>query len=176
MNTKKIQRYSLFILLCGLAGAVLPTNVAAQYVGAGTYFIVARHSGKALTVNLSSSNGALIQSDYHSGDDQKFAIGPTGSGNQFVSIKVLHSGKCLDVPAFSRRVVGLQQWDCNGGDNQQFVLEQFGCFYKIMVSHSRFYFDIQGGSRDNGAPVNQYPIPFRSNPGENQLFQFIKIG
>lgn len=158
--------------LRGAIDATLGGTSRGGFTGPGTYFIQARHSNKVLDINIAFFTGQLdgrplAQFDNHNGDNQKFIIESLGGG--FVSIKAKHSGKCLDVANFSRGPAGLQQWRCTGGESQQFVIEPVGDFYKIRVKHSGLYFDVSGGSMENGARLIQYAL----GGGDNQLFQFI---
>jgi serine protease len=143
------------------------------YAGAGIYTIQARHSGKVLDINIGWFSGQfngrpLGQFDNVNWDNQKFRVEQLPGG--FVRFIALHSNKCLDVPAFSTTAgTGLQQWDCNGGDNQQFVIEPVGDFYRIRIKHSNLYLDVAGGAFNNGARIIQW---FSTN-GDNQLFKFI---
>jgi hypothetical protein len=142
------------------------------FTGPGTYFIQARHSNKVLDINVAFFTGQLdgrplAQFDNYNGDNQKFIVEPLPGG--FVSIKAKHSGKCLDVADSSRGPAGLQQWSCTGWENQQFMIEAVGDFYKIRARHSGLYFDVSGGDLNNAARLIQYQF----TGGSNQLFQFI---
>lgn len=180
MNTKIAQPFTLFILLCGLF-CILSANVAAQYRGPGTYFIVAKHSGKFLDVRLDNAGSAtanhsvIQQFQPNNGDNQKFVI-QNSSSVGFVIIKpksglTLTNPKCLDIPGLSLDVVGVQQFTCNNGVNQDFVIEIAHPYYRIRNRNSGLYFDIAGLSLENEARLNQ----FRSNGGDNQLFQLVWI-
>jgi hypothetical protein len=143
------------------------------FAGMGTYFIQARHSGKVLDVNIDwfsgQDNGRPVgQFDNNNGDHQKFIVESVGEG--YFRLRARHSGKCLDVTDISRSPgAGLQQWQCNGGPNQQFAIEPVGDFYKIRARHSGLYLDIRGFSPNNSARLQQ----FNWTGGNNQLFQFI---
>ncbi len=183
MTSMNLQRSYFFILLCGLLCVFsLPAEVPAQYQGAGTYYIVAKHSGKFLDVrletgNAAKANGTVIQQfQPHGGDNQKFSI---QAAYNYLIISPVSSYsnstltyKCLDIPNAVATPVGVQQYDCNNGYNQQFIIEAtIGGFYKIKVRSSGLYLDIAGADVGNKAILQQYP----SNGGDNQLFQFIKV-
>ena len=114
-------------------------------------------------------NGRPVgQFDNNNGDHQKFTLEPVGAG--YFSIRARHSGKCLDVTnRLTTPGVGLQQWQCNGGTNQQFAIEPVGDFYRIRARNSGLYFDIAGQSQNNGARLLQ----FSWNGANNQMFRFI---
>ncbi|MFL6231354.1 MAG: RICIN domain-containing protein [Pyrinomonadaceae bacterium] len=159
-------------LRAALTSTLRPIPSRGGYAGAGIYSIQARHSRKVLDINIDWFSGQdngrpLGQFDNINWDNQKFAVESLPGG--FVRFVALHSRKCLDVPASSRDAgAGLQQWECNGGDNQQFTIEPVGDFYRIRAKHSGLYLDVAGSSLSNGARVVQW---FR-NDADNQLFQF----
>jgi len=143
------------------------------YAGPGIYFICARHSGKVLDVNIDFFSGQnngrpIAQVDNNNGDHQKFIIEPLPDG--YVRIRAKHSGKCVDVEnASTLPGAGLHQWECNGAENQQFLIEPVGDHYRIKTRHSGLYFDIAGVSLNNGARLTQWDWW----AGNNQLFQFL---
>jgi hypothetical protein len=51
---------------------------------------------------------------------------------------------------------GIQQWEWNGGLNQQFAIEPIGDHYRVRARHSGLYFDIEGISLDNRARLTQW--------------------
>jgi thermitase len=97
-----------------------------ESLGSGLYKLKAMHSGRLLSVSggvpANQADGAkTIQWDDGTYNDQKWAIQPSGSGYQ---LKVLHTGKCLDVYNWSTADgQQLQQWPCNGATAQQFKLK-----------------------------------------------------
>jgi hypothetical protein len=183
MNTKIFQRFALMVLLCGgFLVITLPVNIAAQYRGDGTYFIVAKHSGMFLDVRLDNASSWSLNSSVlqqyvpNNGANQKFIVQamPRGTYVFIVPVSGVYSApeKCLDIPGSALGVAGVQQSSCTHSFNQQFVIETApGGFYKIRVRHSGLYFDIEAVSLSSGARLNQYP----SNGGDNQLFQFIRL-
>jgi hypothetical protein len=64
----------------------------------------------------------------------------------------------------------VQQYDCNGGANQQWYRIPFGSNgnYLIVSKNSGKCLDVVGASLANGARVQQY----RCNGGTNQQFRF----
>jgi hypothetical protein len=76
-------------------------------------------------------------------------------------LRAIHSGKCLDVQKFSLdNGAPVQQWNCQGKDNQRWALEPAGTAeapsYFLRAIHSGKCLDVQKFSLDNGAPVQQW--------------------
>jgi len=106
-----------------------------QDVGGQRYKIVSRHSGKCLDVTgFSTQDGApIILWDCHGGPNQLWQLGimtapgPCGGfgcADLGITIRAVHSGKCLDAanPSFPNpplQGAPLQQWSCarNAGDS-----------------------------------------------------------
>ncbi|WP_031065730.1 RICIN domain-containing protein [Streptomyces sp. NRRL WC-3742] len=83
------------------------------------------------------------------------------------------SGDCLDVP-FSSKSQGtrLQQWSCNGGDNQKWVISGMDPatgLRTITNKNSWLVIDDPNGSGANGTQMVQWPY----NYGNNQLWKQI---
>ncbi|OLP97934.1 Beta-agarase AgaB34 [Symbiodinium microadriaticum] len=94
----------------------------------GYWFIIARHSGKAMDVtNRETAPGtAIIQytkAPRHERDHQAFGIVPKPNG--FFSIRARHSGLVLEIKdASTVNGAVLQQAEEDGGDNQLFSFER----------------------------------------------------
>ncbi|MCH7231094.1 RICIN domain-containing protein [Glycomyces sp. L485] len=69
-----------------------------------------------------------------------------------------HSDKCLDVVSASTdNGADAIQWDCHGGDNQQWRLENAGDgYFQIVASHSGKCLDVVDASTDNNARIEQW--------------------
>jgi hypothetical protein len=81
---------------------------------------------------------------------------PPPSGYYKVIAK--HSGKCLDVNGASTADgANVQQWSCNGGNNQRWKLVSMGDGYNELVAkHSSKCLDVNGASTADGANVQQW--------------------
>lgn len=94
------------------------------------------------------------------------------------NITAKHSGKCLDVsggPGSVGNGVQVIQWDCNGGENQQWTLTHVGDnYYKILAKHSGKGLDVFGGifSLGNGVIVVQWDY----NAWAHQMWKLIPVG
>lgn len=114
--------------------------------GPALYKIQARHSGKVLNVNSSSTlNFATVHQRYFNfQDNQKWSVVPLGGG--YFKIIVRHSGKALEVKDYSRNNSGqIVQYDFYGGENQQWRLEQ------VYSSYSSC-----GGAGSYGFPIHPW--------------------
>lgn len=125
--------------------------------------ITAVHSGKKIGVTAYQNGAALIQ--VSDGQASRFRV--TAS-----SITSMHSQKVLDVPwASTDSGVQLCQFGFHGGPNQRFLLEEVSnsfdyTYYRIVAEHSGKVLDVKDASKENGAPIIQWPW----HGGENQKF------
>src|SRR5689334_6588059 len=89
------------------------------------------------------------------------AAGNANIPSSWVNIVSVSSSKCLDMPA-SSTVPGtaVEQWTCNGGDNQKFQLTPVSGGYEITVKNSALQLDVAGGpsATQNGASIIQWPF------------------
>ena len=74
------------------------------------------------------------------------------------TLAAVHSGKCLDVAAFSQDDGGpVYQWTCHGGTNQQWQLSPVGTnTYLLIAVHSGKCLDVAAFSQDDGGAVYQW--------------------
>ncbi len=133
---------------------------------AGSYELIARHSGKCLGVSgASMDDGApVIQWTCDGGLNQRWRLQPASDG--YYNLVASHSGKLLDVTGVSTDD-GAQiiQWPANGGQNQEWLPTSLGGgYYTLTARHSGKVLDISGVSTDDGAPA----IQWTPNGGENQ--------
>ena len=92
----------------------------------------------------------------------------------FDALVASHSQKCLDVYGGSLDDgASIIQWQCHGGDNQQWRLEVAGDGYSRIVSrHSGKCLDVYGGSLDDGGSI----IQWQCHGGENQNWRLEVAG
>jgi ricin-type beta-trefoil lectin protein len=140
-------------------GAVVASPASAF---AGVYQIRPYGSGKCLDVtDVSYSNGAYLQLYDCLGptqNNQLFYFSKVGGTTFNYQIKVVSSGKCLDVRDMSLSAgARIQQYDCigYGQTNQIFQMIPSGSRYSIVPTHSWQYVTYQGPF--NGATVFQWP-------------------
>jgi hypothetical protein len=104
-------------------------------------------------------------------DTGKNTSGASGSQPQsgFIekSLKVKHSGKCLDVADASQaNGFRVHQWDCHGGDNQKWTYDSNTG--QIKVKHSGKCLDVAEVSQANGFRVHQWDC----HGGDNQKWTY----
>jgi uncharacterized protein (DUF1800 family) len=133
---------------------------------AGSYELIARHSGKCLDVGgLSMDDGApVIQWTCNGGLNERWTLQPASDG--YYNLVAGHSGKLLDVTGVSTDDgARLVQWPSNGGQNQQWLPKSVGDgYYTLTARHSGKVVDVAGASTADGAPA----IQWTPNGGENQ--------
>jgi hypothetical protein len=87
------------------------------------------------------------------------AFGLPPDPNLWYQIKARHSAKCLDVSGGAlRNGANVIQWDCHGGENQQWKFTPVGAgYYRITAKHSTKVLDVFGGifSTANNVDVQQ---------------------
>ncbi|MCH7230548.1 RICIN domain-containing protein [Glycomyces sp. L485] len=93
----------------------------------------------------------------------------TGVEGDYSNLIARHSGKCADVvSASTANGAEIAQWECHGGTNQQWDLQDLGNGYvQIVAAHSGKCLDVANDSTANGAKVIQYTC----GNGDNQQWQ-----
>ncbi|KAJ3210894.1 hypothetical protein HDU82_007223 [Entophlyctis luteolus] len=94
--------------------------------GVNTYVLVARNSHMCVGLNASTStSGVLVVQvvcDFQDTTQQWQFTEVSGVSNTF-TVGSVFAGKCLDVVGYSTaNLAGIDLWDCNGGQNQQWKL------------------------------------------------------
>lgn len=144
------------LLTLGALTISLPTQAATQFTG--QYWIINKHSGRALDVaEFSRVDGGNVQQwQYAGSDNQLWTLRATGNGTYTLQAK--HSGKYLDVASASRTDgANIQQWTGNGTVAQQFRVEDIGGgLYRIINSGSGKALDVSGFSQTNGGNIQQW--------------------
>lgn len=91
-----------------------------------------------------------------------------------------NSHKCLEVPAFSTRAgTQLDQWSCNGGQNQLWRLYSLGNAgkdYLFINEYSRQCVNVSGYGRSNGTAIIQWPCSPSSYASNEEFFANLFIG
>ena len=142
--------------------------------------VVARHSGKCLDVAVdSAANGALVQQwQCNGGNAQNWSLVPRlfsdGSGNFLYELKrnrFLGGVRlCLDMD--TTNYAHIQQWQCNGGNNQLWRLERVNDpgSWRAINYHFGICIDIVGSSGADGAGAQGYPCLGKTGTYANQHF------
>jgi hypothetical protein len=135
----------------------------------GTYKIVNKNSGKALTVSGNSTSGGanIVQWTYSGGNSQRWVFTSLGGG--YYSIKNVNSNLFMDISGQSTADGAANiQWPWNGGNNQQWTLTNAGNgYYHIVNRNSGKLLDISAASTADGAQ----DIQWYYNGGDNQRWQ-----
>ena len=78
-----------------------------------------------------------------------------------------HSGKCLDVSGASPDDrAEIIQWQCHGGENQQWRVEAVTGGYQLVARHSGKCLDVRGESTNDGGSIIQWSC----HSGANQTW------
>jgi endoglucanase len=139
-------------------------------VANGTYYIIARNSGKYLDVaGASTADSAnIVQYTSNGAANQKWIVQSLSTG--VYSIRASHSNKAMDLKGYSTADGGdINQYTYSGGNNQRWRIESVGSgYYRIVSVHSNKAVEITGNSTANNAGINQ-----RTYSGAtNQQFTF----
>jgi hypothetical protein len=130
-------------------------------VGDGFYWLTDMESGRALDVSgASTANGGKVQVwSYAGAKQQQWRVEAVAAG--YFRVVSRNSGKCLDVLG-SASGTQLQQWECNGGANQQFRMIKRGqafdnndAAYEVIMRHSGKPMEIAGAATNDGAVAQQ---------------------
>jgi len=146
-------------LMVGLVFVDHPPPVTAHSTSSGNYlFNRVAHSNKCMNVSGgSTANGAvIIQWSCVLTNNNLWRVDHQADG--YHTLKVKHSGKCLDAPLGAGAGAQLQQWDCHGGDNQRWDLQYvFGdASYRLRNKYNGLCVDVYGASQGDGTAVIQW--------------------
>jgi len=86
----------------------------------------------------------------------------SGGGSSTSMLRGVGANRCLDDPANNTtNGIQVQIWDCNGGANQQWLVNGDGTITGV---HSGLCLDVTGARTANGTPVELWTC----NGGSNQ--------
>lgn len=91
--------------------------------------------------------------------DASFVVhGSLPGGNETTSsLQSVHSGLCVDVANVSTaNGANVQQWQCNGGGNQQWTAQASNGYITLVAQHSGKCLDVSGLSSAPGANIQQW--------------------
>ena len=160
----------------------------------GTYMLIARHSQKALAVDLNrNTNGGYNSKDNranvfqygdvdNSSDNRLWEL--TEAENGYYKLISVHSQKALAVDKnrstnggyndATRNGVNIFQFGTDGSDNRLWKIEPVGdCHYRLMNKYSKKMLDVSGVSDRDGANVHQWENTNGRNG--NQSWKLVKI-
>ena len=161
-NNSKAQKFKFSKVL---------EKTGTRTISDGTYWIYSNvASDRLLEVpNVATNNEAVLKTAKNNGKaSQKFKISYNGDGTY--SIKLLHTGKAVDVKGASgKNLTPVQQYSYNNTDAQKWIiLENADNTYSIISKCNGLALDIQGASTSIGASVQTYHF----NGSNAQKFQF----
>ncbi|MGG7569543.1 RICIN domain-containing protein [Streptomyces sirii] len=153
---RSAQRISVVAAVA--ASSLVLALSSAPVAHAATYYqLVARHSGKCVTVpNGNMGHDVPVEQWTCRGEaDQQFGVDHLDHGEY--AIKARHSGKCLDVEWASHdsraRIV---QANCHYGDNQRWYQQPTSDGYVLLIAkHSGKCMDVAWADQGDGAPLVQ---------------------
>ncbi|HLL66118.1 MAG TPA: RICIN domain-containing protein [Micromonosporaceae bacterium] len=167
------------VLAAGLVAASVPAVVLAQRSADAAavdptayYAVVAKHSGRALTVGSALDGANVVQQTRADAPSQQWRFVATADGHY----KILNrgSGKALDV--FGQSLLdgaAITQWTDNSGANQQWrLVDVAGGGVQIVSRHSGKVVDVFDESRLDGAKVTQWS----GNGRPNQQWTLTRLG
>jgi hypothetical protein len=147
--------------------------------GGGAYTVVNQLSGKALDdTGLSRANGTIMQQyDRNGGAQQNWIIVPAGSCNGFplqmgaayTLVNQFSSLALDDTNSSTASGNRIQQWNCNGGNQQNWVLQPVNNGGYTVVNQLSGKALENGSNTGNGAAIQQWPL----NGGQQQSWFLI---
>jgi arabinan endo-1,5-alpha-L-arabinosidase len=175
MNIRRLLPLAVAVLVASALGAVFVRGASAATIDTTAFYqLIARHSGKALEINQSSTaDGALlVQRTAGTGTNQQFQFVDSGGG--FFRLRARHSGKVLDVLNRSTADgASIGQWTDSNATNQQWsVVDTDSGFVQLINRNSGKAVDVSGRSTADGASVVQWT----DNNGTNQQFMLTRVG
>jgi len=133
-------------------------RVSPNAVAAGTYRVMAKHSGQALDVASCSpaAGGNVQQWPYSGANCQRWAVAPMADG--FYEFTSVNGGMKMEVDGASLQMgANVRQWTSNGAAAQRWGIENVGAgFVRIVNKNSGRVLDVAACSTANGANVAQW--------------------
>jgi hypothetical protein len=138
--------------------AIIEGNNTALPTPGKYYYLIAKHSNKALAVDGGgTANGTnVLQWDNTKNDHFKWLLEDAGDGSYYLTAK--HSGKALAVTGASTADGGnVLQWDNTKNDHFRWKLEDAGNgYFYLIAKHSGKALQVNGGNKQNGGNVDQW--------------------
>ncbi|MCM0638987.1 family 43 glycosylhydrolase [Cellulomonas wangsupingiae] len=133
-----------------------PTPTPTPTPPSGDVRIINRSSGKVMDVQAPNRDDLAVVGQWTSNGQpwQRWQVVDAGGGG-YVTVRSVHSGKCLDVSGASGADgARLIQYTCHGGTNQQFSWRS-GDGYEQLVTRSGKCVGVVDGSTADGAALEQ---------------------
>lgn len=138
------------------------------------FFLIVKQNLKCLDIagGNPANNVAVQQYDCHSAENQQWFIQAAGvtQGVSYWSLVSPAGNRCLDVAGGSHDDhASVQQYDCNGGDNQHWAIIDHGDdYFQIQNKGSGKCLDVRDASIEDNAAVQQ----FSCQDSDNQLLRW----
>lgn len=139
-----------------------------QTIADGEYTIESSTAGMLLDINGASANNCANLQLWKG--TQKFRVTYMGDGKY--SLEAMCSGKYLDAEkAGTTNGTNVLQYSQNGGENQQWYIQDVGYgYFNIQSANSLLCLDAANGGTTNGTNI----LLWEKNGGANQKFRFNK--
>lgn len=147
-----------------------PPRSAMQISPTASYTVVGAASNKCLQyVSGGAADGARAEIRACDGSKaQSFSLRAI-AGGYYEFVSALGTNECLDVPGFAQDDgAGVQQWTCNGGANQHWIIADAGPdALRLVAQHSGKVLAVNGENTGDGSLVGQWAW----KSGSNQRFK-----
>jgi Ricin-type beta-trefoil lectin domain len=147
-----------------------PPRSAMQVSPTTSYTVVGAASNKCLQyVAGGAADGARAEIRTCDGSKaQSFTLRAV-AGGYYEFVSALGTNECLDVPAFLQEDgAGVQQWQCNGGANQHWIIADAAPdAIRLVAQHSGKVLAVNGENTGDGSLVGQWAW----KSGSNQRFK-----
>ncbi len=151
-----------------------PPRSATPISPTASYSVVGVASNKCLQYVAGTPEGARAEIRTCNGSKaQLFNLRPV-SGGYYEIVSAQGTNECLDVPAFSQEDgAPVQQWTCNGGANQQWIVADAGPdAIRLVAQHSGKVLAVNGENTGDGSLLGQWAW----KSGSNQKFKLLAAG
>jgi len=156
LTSSEASQYAPDTFLAGSDGWV-PTTVSPSPIADGTYVILNRYDGRAVTDPSGSTSQGTIMEQVNNTNAayQQWAV--HNLGNNVITLTNVTSGYNLDVYDNSMSSGGLiDQWSANGDSNQQWKVTSVGSgYYELTALSSGLSLSVVNGSSGNGVQLDQ---------------------
>ncbi|RQO65902.1 hypothetical protein DBR43_27015 [Pedobacter sp. KBW06] len=146
--------------------------MAFKHLSGQRYFLIAKHSGKALGFKNEHLGSSMVQMTLDIDNEyQKFSF---DEGNHFYWIMPAYRARYLAIDNYSTaNEVRVIQWHYEGGkENHHFHMDPAGGgYYRIRVLHSGKFLDVIRASEADDASVLQFQL----SGTDNQLFKLVPV-
>lgn len=151
-----------------------PPRSTTPIIPTTSYSVVGTASNKCLQYVAGTPEGARAEIRTCDGSKGQLFNLRAVPGGYVELVSAQGTNECLDVPAFSMDDGGpVQQWTCNGGANQQWIVADAGPdAIRFVARHSGKVLSINGENTGDGSLLGQWSW----KSGSNQRFKLVAAG